>query len=645
MEENYCIGNVLSIEGNKVHIIMKENSSMFVYFFNGEKYNGVINNGYIGIIRGPYKIVGRVEKESLEDNQKDNNDHTYSLNRFKRIIEVKIIGYFDEKNFVSGLSYLPLIYNEVVLLSEIEIKSIYSQFVKPNQAKDGSSCPLIIGSSLQENIPIPLNIFTLFNTHLGIFGNTGSGKSNTLAYLYTKLFKNEKLDVTKNSKFLVLDFNGEYIGEDVFDKNKEVINLNTESDTGGDKIKISEKTFWNSEFLSVLFDATEKTQKPFISNMLKYKKDKIDKSKDGADNNKMTKVNKIINGCLTNLIEGYDKQEILDLLKIIFNDYILSDDEQKDKSILWKIEWFSSQNSSDSSKYYYHKKRINPEKYAIIQGDDRVYFNSISDDDRKEIKEIFENEVREIKIDKLTYVDELIILVYSQLIYGLRCNDVQFNHINPLLIRIKALKKMLERTMEIGGDTFDKFLKIISFKGCEDPDAKQILPLLICKDAYDKHKHKIDKTFHLIIDEAHNILSKNTTREAENYRDYRLDVFEKIIKEGRKFGFYLTISSQRPRDISSTIVSQIHNYFIHRLVNEHDIDMLTNTITTLDKISFSRIPDLAPGECIITGTSFNMSVLVKVDRLPKGTTPNSENADLERLWRKDKRLSEKENNE
>lgn len=86
-----------------------------------------------------------------------------------------------------------------------------------------------------------------------------------------------------------------------------------------------------------------------------------------------------------------------------------------------------------------------------------------------------------------------------------------------------------------------------------------------------------NKTFHLIIDEAHNILSMQSTRELETWKDYRLELFEEIIKEGRKFGFYLTLSSQRPADISPTIMSQIHNFFIHRLVNDRDLLLLEHT--------------------------------------------------------------------
>ena len=341
MEDNYQIGNVLSIEGNKVHIIMKENNSMFVYFFNGKKYNGVINNGYIGIIRGPYKIVGRVEKESLEDIQKDDKDRTYSLDRFRRIVEVKIIGYLNEGRFVSGLSYLPLICNEAVLLSEDEIESIYIQSIKFRKNDNNSSCSLVIGTSLQEGIPIPLDVFNLFNTHLGIFGNTGSGKSNTLTYLYTMLFENKKLDVTKNSKFLILDFNGEYTGDDVFNNDKEIIKLSTRNDRVGNKIKISKNTFWDSEFLSVLFSATDKTQKPFIKKLLKYK-NKLNVEK--LDN----RIKSIVKTCFRHLVDG-NKFEILTLLKGMFSIYFV---DVENETILSNISWIGKtcKNISDGQK-------------------------------------------------------------------------------------------------------------------------------------------------------------------------------------------------------------------------------------------------------------------------------------------------------
>ncbi|HGA9796096.1 TPA: ATP-binding protein, partial [Salmonella enterica subsp. enterica serovar Virchow] len=119
---------------------------------------------------------------------------------------------------------------------------------------------------------------------------------------------------------------------------------------------------------------------------------------------------------------------------------------------------------------------------------------------------------------------------------------------------------------------------------------------------------------------------------AETWKDYRLELFEEIIKEGRKFGYFVTISSQRPFDISPTIVSQLHNYFIHRLVNENDLYLLKNTLSTLDAASRTLIPTLPPGACIISGTAFHTPLLVQIDRLAEESAPQSDTLDLENLW-------------
>lgn len=132
-------------------------------------------------------------------------------------------------------------------------------------------------------------------------------------------------------------------------------------------------------------------------------------------------------------------------------------------------------------------------------------------------------------------------------------------------------------------------------------------------------------------EEANNILNAQNHSVGDTWQDYRLNIFEEIIKEGRKFGFYLTLSSQRPADISPTILSQVHNYFIHRLVNDNDLRMLVNTMPTLDKTSFNKIPSLGKGEVIITGNAIQVPVFVKVDK-EKIIRPNSDDVILTQLW-------------
>jgi hypothetical protein len=79
-------------------------------------------------------------------------------------------------------------------------------------------------------------------------------------------------------------------------------------------------------------------------------------------------------------------------------------------------------------------------------------------------------------------------------------------------------------------------------------------------------------------------------------------------------------------------VSQLHNFFIHRLVNDRDLFLIDNTITTLDSLSRSLIPSLAKGCCVVTGTAFDLPMVIQVDRLEKTKQPDSEDVDLEVLW-------------
>jgi hypothetical protein len=127
-----------------------------------------------------------------------------------------------------------------------------------------------------------------------------------------------------------------------------------------------------------------------------------------------------------------------------------------------------------------------------------------------------------------------------------------------------------------------------------------------------------------VIDEAHNILSKESFREAESWKDYRLETFEEIIKEGRKFGVFVTIASQRPSDISPTITSQAHNYFIHRLLNERDLNAIASAVSYIDRVTEESIPTLPTGTCIFSGIASQMPLKINVKPLFGGARPQSE---------------------
>jgi len=240
----------------------------------------------------------------------------------------------------------------------------------------------------------------------------------------------------------------------------------------------------------------------------------------------------------------------------------------------------------------------------------------------------------------LRKVSKMLFLLFQK-VHQSSWKSTNIEHINPLFNRIESSFNSLEKVVSVIEDTSSNFenyktLNIISLVHANQ-EIKRLIPMLFSKMIYDEQKNSvagkgIKITKHLIIDEAHNILNSTFRNIGDDWQDYRLSVFEEIIKEGRKFGFYLTLASQRPADISPTILSQVHNYIIHRLVNEKDLRMLENTMPTLDKNSYRMIPCLGQGEAIITGNSISIPIFVKVDKEDE-LHPISEDVVLTDIWK------------
>ena len=207
-------------------------------------------------------------------------------------------------------------------------------------------------------------------------------------------------------------------------------------------------------------------------------------------------------------------------------------------------------------------------------------------------------------------------------------------HLSPLIKRMEKRFEDIRKVIEINDDvSWKKNFTIVSLKDV-NIHMRKILPLLLCKELYDKQKQKNGETTYLniIIDEAHNILSRDSDRESEQWKDYRLETFEEIIKEGRKFGVFLTIASQRPSDISSTIISQLHNYFLHRLINNNDILAVEKTISYLDKLSFEYLPILPTGTCILAGLTAQVPVVIDIGKIENKYEPNNKTRSLIENW-------------
>ena len=611
MNSNFEVGVIWAVNGNQVTIKMNSITSDFTYFYNGEEYEGIRNGGYLSITRGHIDIICQIESEEIKDNYQKESKNKYKENeRYEKFVYARCIGFFENEKFNFGIKYSPIIYNTVKMISSNIIKVILSPKKEKNEIE------FVIGKDLQYELKIDLPWNKIFNTHIGIFGNTGSGKSNTLTSLYKILLNHKKLNL-ENSKFVFIDFNGEYTGDKVLYDSKVTYELNTHQNDEGKKFSIKSSSFWDEEVLSILFHATEKTQKPFLKNLIE-RRNKYLKEISNVKENLKSYIKKIY----SNIFNGTNpKKETLDLIKKVL------EKTNNPRTILERFKWFSG---SEGGCFIYIGEDMRTIYSNTKDREERIYLNSVLD-------------IENIKLEeKLSPFDELEIRTILDLISGVLSNFVQYEHVHPLLLRIESISVSLKKTIDIVEENNSNKnnlpnLEVISLRNCNQ-EIKKMFPILLAKEYFKEHKeqnkNEVKKTFHLIIDEAHNILSQQSNREAESWKDYRLELFEEIIKEGRKFGFFLTVASQRPADISETIMSQFHNFFIHRLINEKDLRLIDNVISTLDRSSKQLIPVLPQGACIVTGTAFDFPKIIQVDKIEnREERPNSDDIDLEKIWK------------
>lgn len=607
------IGIVISVDSTIAEVAMYDMVNDANILWEGQVLPGPKVGSFISILQGNVRIIAKVISEKIIDQQNSIGskefDNRYSKDSINRVIKAKSIGTVKGGNFQVTSRYVPMVGNKVSWISQEDYAAMYAL---------GENVPsLRIGEDLlgDQEVNIPIN--RIFASHIGVFGNTGSGKSNTLHRLYLNLFKSEYGEYAlENSKFIVIDFNGEYSNNISFGVDieglKEIVNLGIER-SDNNKLKILEDDFLDPDLLSNIFSATAATQAPFIKGAIN---NYINiRSRDGSYGNffvgAFKKMIQSSQGTVKNFID-----EWADLFFELTND---SEKERLLKGISFHSTWGV---------------------FYIYRGSSKVYFNdtaSVDEFDEDILKNIAD--LIDQKFDQLEFFDKVRYFLKFSKIHACFYNAKQKDFLEPLFRRIDGVIASLVDVVSISSSSEDLFssragLTVVNLLHV-DRMTKNIVPMILCKSAYLKHKlnnSSRENTTHLIIDEAHNILNAGSGEIGDYWRDYRLDIFEEIIKEGRKFGFYLTLSSQRPADISPTIVSQIHNYFIHRLVNEIDLRMIERTMPTLDRASFDVIPTLGKGECVVTGTAFSLPVFTIVDWDESDPRPHSDDLILTDLW-------------
>jgi len=594
------IGEVTEVNGRTIQVRVDKNKNASDLLFDGDVLKNISVNGYVAIRKGFTTLIGKVEGERLDDSSLRLPPQTavQKTDKNRRFLSITLVGFIDlNGQFRGGLRELPLIGNEVFLVTRSQIQTIH-ELVEETRPS------VSFAVTDAEGFEIAFPVDGLFNSHIAIFGNTGSGKSNTLARMYSAfvaaLSKRNKSTYKKNVRIVLLDFNGEYSGEHCITKDKKVYKLSTNK--AGDRIPIPPQVLSNIEMLSILSDATEKTQKPFLRRAISLYESVFSKS------NPKSYFRAILKNNAVRALQMSDKQRadtILDYFGEILGDEV--DDHDVRDGLEWHNTSAGFYKAGTKYDFYAQKPELIPDTNLYCLCDSY-----------------------EFDEDLLT---QLVDFMYIQLVNDMLSNRAQNEHIAPVINRLIGRRKDIDKLFDTttGNEFWSSNFVVISLDAV-NLDMRKTIPLLLAKKLYQEHKATQNKkALIIIVDEAHNILSTESARESEEWKDYRLETFEEIIKEGRKFGVFLTISSQRPNDISPTITSQAHNYFIHRLVNQKDLASISSAVSYLDKLSEEAIPTLPTGTCIFSGVAGQMPMTLRILPLTESVRPRSSTLSFEQI--------------
>jgi DNA helicase HerA-like ATPase len=618
LESALRIGQVVEVRGQNVTVQVDRSRNSPHMTFLGRTIKGVSVGTYLRISRGYVHLIGRVTGERISDNLDPNQQYGNRNDRLRRLIDIDLVGRVNlDGHFEGGLAEMPLIANPAYLLTTEELQVVLDIVPEGDER-------FTIGMLLEdESQPLEVGKNAMIASHIGIFGNTGSGKSNTLAALLEKVFREYRnSQAFRNlARFVVLDFNGEYLAQRDTDEVRSIITadpeLKAEFDLGNSnaahpKLRLPIASAFDLEFWEVVLDATSKTQAPLIRRALNSFSWENALTNEASLKEALKSIVSDMTKDFNDSVERNSPASLFESIADLFTEVL--DPEQFDEIARFFREDVALNRTTGAFYFDIPTGSGRPRRVYSDNDEFRTIVNGYIDSLPLAVEAL--SEIRRFQARVLLQYHQEVARGYSNREY-----------LAPLIKRLETRIPELNEVLEFDDDSGSpKPLTIISLVKLPE-DMRRIVGVLAAKYLYAAQKRvgALNGNFlALVVDEAHNILGDSNAFANDQWSDYRIGTFEEIVKEGRKFGAFLYVSSQRPSDISQTIVSQLHNFLIHRLVNNRDIQAVEKVVASLDSYSFSQLPLLARGVCIVAGTALERPALIRVTPLAPTSRPWSE---------------------
>ena len=540
------------------------------------------------------------------------------ININANIAKIGIVGEIVDNRFVPGINKKPAFKSKVriIVMDELYLVLGNQKVVDNTQVYFGLS-------TVYANYRINVNINDFFSNHFSILGNTGSGKSSTTARIIQNIFTSSNY-VPINAKIFIFDAYGEYIR--AFSKLNEISPMLNDkvytTNINDQEHELLRIPLWilDTDDLAILLEATDPKQLSIIESALRYVP--IFKSE---NSDVMVFKNDIIARAIMDILQsGKESSKIRDQVTAILTTY--------------------------------HTEQLNLETAISQPGYNRTLKQCLFVDNTGKMAEMelvvdlinsFIVEGLEIPDPKgdvfYTLRDLELALDFALISEGVLKSDAVFDYANVLSVRLHSLinsdaamyfdyPKMIDRNTyidnftQLGGNKMAQIVDI-NINYVNDRFAKSITKI-ISKMIFDRAVFDANRGHHpthIIIEEAHRYVQKDNDVELLGY-----NIFERITKEGRKYGVILGLITQRPSELSETCISQCTNFVILRTLHPKDLAYIKEMVPNISEEGTKQLKTLQPGHALAFGSAFKVPVEIQFDR--PNPEPLSNNSDIVQAW-------------
>lgn len=657
------LGTIVEVTAERFRVEMAETADGYtIVGFDGQHYVARIGSLVLIPLTNLYvvaEVTGLQESPDIRTGSSASKSQEDIVNASSRQLSLSPLGvlpYDNSLGFSFGVSEFPPLYADVLHVENKDLDRILNVAnqeisIPGSSPEETKLTSLTIGTSaVFSDYEVKIRINEFFGGHSAILGNTGSGKSCTISSFLQEALGKETCAPAGGATFILFDTNGEYRRAvsklpDPIQRTYAWINPSptTDSETRDqlddkETVKDFHLPHWllSPEEWELLLQASDRVQRPVLRNALG----------------------------LTTLFAQQDLHEYSGL-----RDHILA-------SCLLQILFDSENDTAAKARIQgllnvYSFTRIQPD----IKGkpiDSKKFFNdhlalsfgSFSDQGRDNLKNFltaFRLENAEIP----SYSNS--IFPFSQLLPALELailfeeshgNRRVRDNCSTLLTRVKALQ-MRDDFSFLRGDpthpisghiTTDQFVDqllgishhdnsiqkkaqiyVLDLSTVDD-EAVEVISAVVTRLLYDrlrKRKNRNTYPVNLILEEAHRYVPRQSTGASA------LDaskIFERVAKEGRKYGLFLMLSSQRPSELSGTVLSQCSNYVIHRIQNPEDLQHIRRMTPFISESVLNRLASLPKQFALVFGTSVSIPTTFMVRTA--NPLPQSDDSDISSYWYK-----------